>query len=92
MFSILNRDPVARMIRWRDRADRLAIAFLEGHAVRGTITRPMVVKVADAVNRDPRQLVRMVPDLPRARRYAKAMTGLRNAGLLGGPPEMTEEE
>jgi len=82
LYSFFIRNPLKRMTLYRDRADRAAIAFLEAHAVKGTITRTMIGRVAEAVNRDPRHLIRMIPDLRRARRYEKAMAGLRTAGLL----------
>lgn len=96
ILKILSRSPIQRMLRYRDRADRAAIAFLEGHAVKGTISRALVVRVAEAVNRDPRHLIRMVPDLRRPRRYERAMAGLRSAGLLAhdhdhGQYEVIEE-
>jgi hypothetical protein len=80
MFDFL-RDPLTLMRTYRDRADRAAIRYLEREAISGKITRSMVEKVAEAVNRDPTTLVRMVPDRRRERRYLRAMTGLRKAGL-----------
>lgn len=78
----LFRNPVQTMTRYRDRADRAAVAYLEGHAVKGTITRAMVIRVAEAVSRDPRYLIDMVPDRRRPRRFERAMAGLRSAGLV----------
>lgn len=82
MISLLSRNPIRRMVAYRDRADRLAIAYLERHAVRGSITATMIDGVAAAVRREPRDLIRMIPDMRRARRYAKALAGLRAAGLI----------
>lgn len=55
--------------------------FLEEHAVNGTITREMVLKAARAVNRQPSELIAMIPDRRREERHIRAIAGLRKAGL-----------
>ena len=69
------------METWRLRADRTAMLFLEEHAVNGTITREMVLKAARAVNRQPSELIAMIPDRRREERHIRAIAGLRKAGL-----------
>lgn len=83
-MGLFNRDPLAQMQSLRDQAERLGVQFLEGHAVKGTITRQMVFTVAKALNFHPDQLIEMIPDRRRASRHAKAMDGLRKANLAGG--------
>ncbi|GEC52280.1 hypothetical protein ABIF38_006442 [Bradyrhizobium japonicum] len=83
-MGLFNRDPLKQMTALRDQAERLGVQYLEGHAVKGTITRQMVFTVAKALNFHPDQLIEMIPDRRRAGRHAKAMDGLRKANLAGG--------
>ncbi|UFX41774.1 hypothetical protein HAP47_0020950 [Bradyrhizobium sp. 41S5] len=83
-MRFFNRDPLAQMQSLRDQAERLGVQFLEGHAVKGTITKQMVLIVAETLNFHPNQLIEMIPDRRRAGRHAKAMEGLRKANLIGG--------
>jgi hypothetical protein len=82
MFNFLNRNSLKTMQALRDRAERIGVQHLEGHAVKATINQDMVMFVAKCLNIHPADLIEMIPDRRRAGRHAKAMTGLRNAGLL----------
>lgn len=74
-------DPFTEMETLRLRADRMAVLFLEEQAVNGTLTRDMVIKAARAVNRQPSELIAMIPDRRREERHIKALAGIRKAGL-----------
>ena len=75
------REP--QMQTLRDQAERIGLHYLEGHAVKGTITKPMVMNVAKALNHHPDELIEMIPDRRRPARHAEAMEGLRKANLIG---------
>ena len=80
-MNFFKRDMLKQMQSLRDQAERIGIQYLEGHAVKGTITRPMVMNVAKALNHHPDELIEMIPDRRRPSRHAKAMEGLRKASL-----------
>jgi hypothetical protein len=82
-MKLHTRNPLAKMQALRDSAERIGVQYLEDHAVKGTITRAMVVTVAKALNQHTDQLIEMIPDRRRASRHAKAMEGLRKANLIG---------
>jgi hypothetical protein len=82
-MMFFTKNPLKQMQVLRDRAERLGVTYLEGHAVKGTITRAMVTTVAKTLNQHPDELIEMIPDRRRASRHAKAREGLRKAGLIG---------
>jgi hypothetical protein len=82
-MNLFNRNPLAKMQALRDNAERIGLQYLEGHAVKGTITRAMLMTVAQSLNYHPGELIEMIPDRRRASRHAKAMEGLRKANLIG---------
>jgi hypothetical protein len=82
-MNFLSRNPLVKMQSLRDSAERIGLQYLEGHAVKGTITRAMLMSVAQSLNYHPGELIEMIPDRRRASRHAKAMEGLRKANLLG---------
>jgi hypothetical protein len=89
---LLNRDPYKAMAHARAEADRVAVTFLEGHAIAGTITADMLRKVSRTINRHPDDLLEMIPDRRRPSHHAKAMAGLRAAGLLASSGQMMRED
>ncbi|OKO67339.1 hypothetical protein [Bradyrhizobium sp. NAS96.2] len=82
-MAFFNSDPLRKMQALRDQAERIGVQYLEGHAVKGTISRQMVLNVAKTLNFHPSELIEMIPDRRRASRHAKAMDGMRKANLLG---------
>jgi hypothetical protein len=76
-------NPLKQIQTLRNRAERLGLRYLEGHAVKGTITRAMVMGVAKTLNQYPDKLIEMIPDRRRPSRHAKAMEGLRKASRIG---------
>lgn len=92
MLNLFNRNPLLKIRSLRDQAERIGLHYLEGHAVKGTITREMVRTVAMTLNQRPDELIDMIPDRRRAKRHAKAMVGLRNAGLIGNRQQYIEAE
>lgn len=86
MMNLLNRfsrDPLKVMAQHRANADRVAVVYLEDLAIKGTINRDALMRVARTVNRHPDDLVEMIPDRRHPKRHALAMEGLRKAGLVG---------
>lgn len=86
MLNLLKRfsaDPFKQMALHRANADRVAIVYLEEMAVKGTISRDAVMKVARTINRHPDDLIEMIPDRRNPKRHATAVEGLRRAGLVG---------
>jgi hypothetical protein len=92
LFSRFSRDPFVQMARHRAAADRVALVHLEGLAVKGTINRDAVMKVARTVNRHPDELIEMIPDRRRATRHGRAVEGLRKAGLIGQGSLIRQED
>ncbi|MGJ4893802.1 hypothetical protein ACQR2B_06480 [Bradyrhizobium oligotrophicum] len=83
MFNFFKRNTLKEMQSHRDQAERLGIQYLEALAVKGTLSRAMLMHVAKALNAHPDELIEMIPDRRRPARHAKAMDGLRKANLIG---------
>lgn len=83
LLKRFSRDPFVQMALHRANADRVALVYLEDLAVKGTINRDAVMKVARTINRHPDDLIEMIPDRRNPKSHALAMEGLRKAGLVG---------
>lgn len=90
MFKLFTKNPITEMQVLRDRALRIGLTYLEGHAVKGTLSRPMVLNVAKTLNMHAGELIEMIADRRRPKRYAKAMETMRKAQLIG-QPEMYDD-
>ena len=77
------RNPLNEVQALRDRAERIGLLYLEKLAVNGKITRGHVVHMARTMNLHVDEVTERIPDRRRPSRYAKAMAGLRSAGMIG---------
>lgn len=83
MFSFFRkRNPLNEVQSLRDRAERIGLHYLEGLAVNSKISRQHVVSMARIMNFHVDEVIERIPDRRRPARYAKAMTGLRSAGMV----------
>lgn len=83
MFKLFTKNPITEMQTLRDRALRIGLTYLEMHAVKGSLNRPMVLTVAKTLNMHAGELIEMIADRRRPKRYAKAMETLRKADSIG---------
>ena len=91
MFNLFTSNPISEMQSLRDRAERIGVTYLEAQAVKGTVTKAMIITVARTLNISVSDLIDMVPDRRRPARYAKAMAALRKSDLIG-TREMYEQD
>jgi hypothetical protein len=82
LFKLFKTDQLAKMQKLRDQAERVGLMFLEEHAIKGTITRRMVMLVGESLNINIAELLDMIPDRRRVGRFEAAMAGLRKAELI----------
>jgi hypothetical protein len=82
-MNIFKRNPLSQVQSLRDKAERIGLHYLEQLAVAGKITRPLVTQMARTMNESVDEVIERIPDRRRPARYAKAMAGLRTAGLIG---------
>jgi hypothetical protein len=84
MFKLFRkRNPLDEVQKLRDKAERIGLHYLEHLAVTGKLSRSHVVNMARTMNLHPDEVTERIPDRRRASRYAKAMAGLRAAGMIG---------
>ena len=77
------RNPLDDVQQLRDKAERIGLHYLEKLAVNGKISRSHVVNMARIMNFHPDDVTERIPDRRRPARYAKAVAGLRAAGMVG---------
>jgi len=83
MFNIFKkRNPLNEVQNLRDRAERIGLTYLEKLAVNGKISRAHIMSMAKIMNFHPDEVTERIPDRRRAGRYAKAVEGLRAAGMV----------